>query len=379
MRINFHGRLVDDGEIRAGTIGCGSHSFRNIYPTFQYAPVNLVATCDLSIEKAEAFAAKFGAASAYSDYHRMLEKEELDAVFIVVGYDERGRPLYPDITVDCLNAGVHVWMEKPPAALCSDVERMQAAAEANGKNVVVGMKKMFMPASTKAKALMDSEDFGQTSLALLQYPQHIPTVEELRRYIEDEEKLGSVVGFVDHLVHPMSLMVFLLGMPKTLCYQRSASGGGVANFTFDSGAVGSLAMTRGASNNCGMERTTIVSDRGRHIVVENNIRLAYHRSPSPEPGTGYGNSPNYFTGTPGEASTVWEPEFSLGQLYNKGLFLVGYYDEVNEFARSILEDRPPAKGTLDQAWQITQVFEAFLEGPGKTIPLIPSPPGRGPG
>ena len=52
---------------------------------------------------------------------------------------------------------------------------------------------------------------------------------------------------------------------------------------------------------------------------------------------------------------------------------MGYYDEVNEFAKSILEDRPPLKGTLEQAWQVTRVFEAFLEGPGKTIPLIPSP------
>jgi len=33
---------------------------------------------------------------------------------------------------------------------------------------------------------------------------------------------------------------------------------------------------------------------------------------------------------------VWEPEFSLGQLYNKDLFLLGYTQEIDEFARSIL-------------------------------------------
>ena len=117
----------------------------------------------------------------------------------------------------------------------------------------------------------------------------------------------------------------------------------------------------------GMERTTIISNRGKHIVVDNNIYLSYHQNPPPEPGTGYGNSPNYYTGSPEQATACWEPEFSLGQLYNKGLFLVGYYDEVNEYARSVLEERPPAKGTLEQAWQVTRVFEAFAEGPGKTI------------
>jgi hypothetical protein len=56
-------------------------------------------------------------------------------------------------------------------------------------------------------------------------------------------------------------------------------------------------------------------------------------------------------------------------LYNKGLFLLGYYNEVNEFARAILEGRPIVKGTLDQAWQITRLFEAFAQGPGQTISL----------
>ena len=51
------------------------------------------------------------------------------------------------------------------------------------------------------------------------------------------------------------------------------------------------------------------------------------------------------------------------------LFLLGYWGEVNEFARSILKGRPVAKGTLAQAWQATRVFEAFAEGPGKVIAL----------
>jgi len=72
---------------------------------------------------------------------------------------------------------------------------------------------------------------------------------------------------------------------------------------------------------------------------------------------------------PEQVSAAWEPEFSLGQLYNKGLFLLGYYNEINEFARSILENRPPKKGTLDQAWQVTRIFEAFAEGSGQTRSL----------
>lgn len=368
MRFNFRGQLVDEKEIRAGFIGCGSHSSRNIYPTFQFAPVNLVATCDFSKEKAQAFAAKFGAQSAYSDYRKMLEKEDLDAVFIVTGYDKNGRPTYPDIAMDCIRAGCHVWMEKPPAATCAELGQVKELAEKNCKNVLVGMKKMFFPANEKAKELMSTDDFGETSLVMLQYPQYVPTVEEFGRYLNKFERVNTVIGFLDHLCHPVSLLIYLLGMPSTLYYERSSKGAGMATFGYESGVLASLALTHGSTHNGGMERTTIVSS-GRHIVIDNNVKVSYYRTPPGETGTGYGSSPNFYTGTTQQTTAVWEPEFSLGQLYNKGLFLLGYYSEVNEFARSILEERPVAKGSLEQASQATRIFKAFAEGPRKLICL----------
>jgi predicted dehydrogenase len=161
-------------------------------------------------------------------------------------------------------------------------------------------------------------------------------------------------------------MVYLMGMPETLWYERAFNGAAMATFRFADGALGSLMLSNGQGFDEGMERTIIISDKGRHIVVENNIRVKYHKA---VPAMGYGDNPNYFRGGPGEATCSWEPEFSLGQLYNKGLFLLGYYNEVNEFARAILDGRAPSKGTLEQAWQVTRVFEAFAEGPGREIRL----------
>ncbi len=370
MRIDFKGRLVDQPEIRAGFIGCGSHSFRNLYPTFQFAPVKLQATCDLDIEKARAFATKFGAANAYADHREMLEREDLDAVFICTGYDERGRPRYPSLACDCLAAGRHVWIEKPPASSCAEIERMRAAARTAGRIVVVGLKKMFFPANEKAKELISAPDFGPISLATFQYPQGVPAMEEFEAYAVRGEP-NRVTGFLDHLCHPVSLMIYLLGMPSSLHYRRSADGSGAADFAFDSGAVAMLSLPNGGSLDGGMERTAICSREARHVVVENNIRVSLHRNPPRAPEAGYGAAPHYYTGAPAEATASWEPEFSLGQLYNKGLFLLGYYNEVNEFARAILEKRAPAKGTLEQAWQVTRIFEAFARGPDREIPLAP--------
>lgn len=360
-KISFLGRLTDQKKVRAGFIGCGSHAFRNVFPAMQFCDIDLVAVCDLDLEKARAFCTQFGAQRAYADYREMLEKEDLEAVFVVVGYPKR--PLYPAIALDCLKAGVHVWIEKPPASSCVEIEELQAASAQSGKIVGVGLKKMFFPANQKAMELMKSEDFGRPSLASIQYPQYLPTQAEFDAYLHTEAPVYPVVGFLDHLCHPMSLMVALFGMPATFYYERSEQGAGSAVFTFNSGVVVNLMLTNGASTNGGMERTLIVSDSGKHIVVDNNIRVEYHRNAP----VGYGDEPTYYKGSPNEATAVWEPEFSLGQLYNKGLFLLGYYNELQEFASAVLQGRKPALGTLEQAWMVTRVFEAFSQGAGKRI------------
>ena len=353
------------GSCGSGTLGCGSHSFRNIIPAYHFAPVDLVATCDLDRSRAEAFAADLGADRAYGDLDELLADDEVEAVFIVTNCDERGRPRYPELAVRCLEAGRHVWIEKPPAASCDEIEAMMAAAESAGRQVGVGLKKMFFPANQKAKELISRPEFGPVSLATFVYPQAIPTRDEFARYLDLEEPVGAVVGFLDHLCHPVSLMIYLLGPPKSLHFERSTAGAGAATFTFASGAVATLALTNGASSNGGMERTTVVSSRGLDVVVDNNIRVHYRRTPV----RGYGDVPSYFGGEPGETSASWEPEFSLGQLYNKGLFLLGYYNEIAEFATAVLEDRALENGTLEQAWQVTAVFEAFAQGPGETITI----------
>lgn len=364
MRPDYRGQLNDSPRVRVGFIGCGGHAFRNVYPTFQFAPIDLVATCDLDPNRAAAYAKQFGAERSYADHHEMLAKETLDAVFIVTNYDEQGRPRYVKLATDCVKSGRHVWMEKPPAA--SSAELRQLKSIAGDRNVMVGLKKMFFPANEKAHELASSPAFGRIALASLQYPEHIPTIDEFARY-KAGEKVNGVVGFLDHLCHPMSLLIFLMGMPKTLFYERAASGSGAATFTYDDGRLATFLLAYGLAGNGGMERTVLLSaGGGGHIVVDNNLRVIWHKD---APGRGYGTSPTYYVGTPDQTSATWEPEFSLGQLYNKGIFLLGYAAEVMEFANAILEKRKVKKAHLDHAIQVTQIFEAFMEGPGKTIVL----------
>ena len=125
-------------KIRLAAIGCGGHAVRNVLPACNYAPIDLVAICDLDRDRAVACAGMFGACSVYTDQLELLVRERPDAVLVVTNYDSLGHPRYPAIAVDALRAGANVWIEKPPAASSREVIEMQKASAGAGKFVAVG-------------------------------------------------------------------------------------------------------------------------------------------------------------------------------------------------------------------------------------------------
>ncbi len=351
--------------ISAGFIGCGSHARRNVLPALQFSPVSLQATCDLEIEKAEECARQFGAARWYTNHVQMLESESLDAVFIVTNYDEDGRPRYPALATDCMHAGCHAWIEKPPAASVAEIEGMQRVSEETGKFVLVGFKKCFVPAVRRTREIMQREEFGALTSLYVRYPQRMPS--------EEAKRAGGrkVRGFLDHVVHPGSIVQCLGGPVSTVIHQRCVhgdddAGGGFALLRFARGAVGTMHFAAPQSATSPLERVEVIG-QGANIVIDNGVKLTYYRPGSRGPG-GYGGATNYM-GDDAAAPIYWEPEFSLGQLYNKGLFLLGYAQSVRYFAQCVLANDHPTLCGLEDALQIMKLYEALLQPEGQVISL----------
>lgn len=338
--------------IRAGFIGAGGHSYRNIYPAFQYAPVELVALADHHPEKAAGYARLFGAERWYTDHRDLLSKEKLDAVFICVGFDAQGRPRYPELTVEALRAGCHVWIEKPPAATTAEIEEMQRVSAETGRYVAVGYKKMFFPAYEKVKEILASPAFGRPASVSMRYRLSLPAPER-----RDEHKAWS--GFMD-ICHPASALYYLLGPAEELIYRRAPAGDVAAILRFGQGAVGLLHLTGGQANTSPYERLEVVGQEA-NVLVDNCVRLTYYRKGGSRGSGGYGRATT-FIGSDETAPIIWEPEFSLGQLYNKGLFMEGYVQQVEYFANCLLAGEPPTRGGLNDAWHLTRLFEAFRYG-----------------
>ena len=158
IRYNFE----YDKRLKACFIGAGGHAFRNVYPTFRYAPVDLVAICDLDKSRADGFARIFGAERTYTDHHEMLAAEKPDVVFIVTDYAPDGRVRATALAGDCAKAGAHAWMEKPTAASRAEVEDLIAVSRKTGRQIMTGLKKTFFPAIEKPKDIIESRVSGNT-------------------------------------------------------------------------------------------------------------------------------------------------------------------------------------------------------------------------
>lgn len=341
--------------LTAVMIGCGGHAFRNILPTFHYAPVNLTAVCDKDAERAKSAAREWGAEKFYTSYRDMLKAEQPEVVFVVLNPDSQGRPQYPTIAKDALRAGASVWIEKPPAASSAEIRQMMEVSRETQKFVGVGFKKMFFPANVKAKEIISRPEFGAVTTITARYPQSLPPTEHLG----DDRRMA---GFLDHVAHPYSLLRFLGGAIESLCIEREARvGASLTTIRFKSGALGSLHLSAGQPGQAPLERTEVIGE-GASVVVDNNIRVTYYRLGAPN--GEYGRTGSFFGSDEG-AALFWEPEFSLGQLYNKGLFLLGYVSEILYFCECALASRPPEIGSLADALEIMNVYEAYRQPPGQ--------------
>jgi predicted dehydrogenase len=118
-------------------VGVGSHAYRNLLPLTTYLPVRLRAFCDVNLALAKVTAEQYGVERCYASAAEMYRNERLDAVFLAVGPQ-----LHPELACEAFRAGLHVWMEKPPAFSCQELATLRQQAAEAGKNVMVGLKKM---------------------------------------------------------------------------------------------------------------------------------------------------------------------------------------------------------------------------------------------
>ncbi len=146
------------GKVRIGVIGCGQIAKVLHIPNYHYCPdAEIVALCDLVKSKAEERAERWAPeAKIYTDYKKMLKEAKLDAVSVCLP-----NYLHCPVTVDALNAGCHVMVEKPMACSMAEAQKMVDTAKKNKRLLNVNQTQRLSPVHIKAKEIIDSGIMGK--------------------------------------------------------------------------------------------------------------------------------------------------------------------------------------------------------------------------
>lgn len=148
--------------IRVGIIGCGKISNRHGNWFLEDPDCDIVALCDLDeanrMERESAIRELRPGAEIehFSDYRRMLEKVDLDAVAVLLPHH-----LHFPVGLDTIRAGKHLLMEKP---LTTDVQEARELMEAAEKaNLVLGIayQRNTMSEYLYVKRMIERGDFGK--------------------------------------------------------------------------------------------------------------------------------------------------------------------------------------------------------------------------
>lgn len=140
-----------DRKLRLGLIGTGGIAQIAHLPAAKKAKnVDLVAICDIATDLGRTLASKYGVPKFHSDAKSLLKSDEVDAVLIAVA-DQ----FHAELTVDALEAGKHVLVEKPLASSIDECMRIVDAVKRTGKKVQMGCMKRFDPGLQFAKRFSD--------------------------------------------------------------------------------------------------------------------------------------------------------------------------------------------------------------------------------
>ena len=183
--------------LRIGVIGLGWFGEIHCDTIVGIPNLELAALCTRTPDRLAELAQKFNVGKTYRDYREMIADPEIDAVSIVTMWDQHTEP-----AIAALDAGKHVFLEKPMASTLEDCNKIMAAAKTSRGILQIGHICRFNPRYRMAKQAIDAGRIGK--IVAMSSRRNIPaawTPEILN-------KIGPIVG---DAIHDTDLMLWFTG------------------------------------------------------------------------------------------------------------------------------------------------------------------------
>lgn len=267
--------MVGVGLIGTGFMGkCHAIAWNTVGTVFpDVAKPRLVHLGEVDEDLAKRRATEFGFARGSGDWRAVVNDPDVDIVSLTTP-----NQFHPEMAIAILEAGKHLWCEKPMAPSFAEAQAMAAAAQKSGKVAALGYNYIQNPAIRHIGALLDEKIIGEVNHLRIEMDEDFMADPEALFFWKHEAASGYG-ALDDFAVHPLSLVAVLFGrvarvmcdMAKPYADRRVASGGRRAVETYDiasvlmhleNGIAGTLLVNRSAWGRKGRIAIQIFGSKG---------------------------------------------------------------------------------------------------------------------
>ncbi|MFX1569901.1 MAG: Gfo/Idh/MocA family protein [Promethearchaeota archaeon] len=186
--------------IKIGIIGTGFSAKDHSYAYSLLPNVEIVGIAGNSIEKAKIFKKKFNlSGELFGDYKDLL-KLECDAISVCLP-----NYLHKRVTIEVLNSGTHVLIEKPLARNSIEGEEMLEAEKSSNRKIFYCENNMYAPSFSKVKEIIDEGALGRIYMGRGKEQHSGPHSE----WFYKESKAGGG-ALIDLGIHDIACLVWYL-------------------------------------------------------------------------------------------------------------------------------------------------------------------------
>jgi len=247
-------------------IGGGNYASRVLIPAFKRAGANLIALVTSGGMSAVHHGKKNGFLKASTDIEQALD-DTVDSVAIATQHN-----LHASQIVKALEAGKHVFVEKPLALTHEEIDKIQASQKDSNAMVMVGYNRRFSPHIQKIKSLLDVKPLPKTFIMTMNAGE-IPK----EHWTQDVGIGGGRI--IGEACHYIDLMRFLAGS-KIKSFNAVKMGENdfveetedkaLISLTFEDGSMGSIHYFANGGKSFPKERIEVFCDNA--VLQLDNFR-----------------------------------------------------------------------------------------------------------
>lgn len=266
-------RGTAEGKTRLGIIGGGAFAKSFHLPNLQKIPeFDLYAIATRTGTNAKSIAKKYQMTYCTTNYHELMNDPRVDAVLIATRHD-----LHKKLVSEAIEAGKHVFVEKPLALSIEDCEEIQTAVQKSEMLLTVGFNRRFSPFSKKAKRIIQGVS-GPKAIVYRINAGALPTDHWL---LDPMEGGGRILGEACHFLD--LLHWFLSEEPTEIsAYSVDSTSSGIVNennisciLKFDSGSTAMLLYNCLGNANLSKERIEIFGGN-KAVVIDDFSELSFY-------------------------------------------------------------------------------------------------------